>query len=280
LSTVLGHYPESRERPRLVYVSHNHEESLRRKLVGSRVGYLRRQAQHLDAIKVARLERALVRAADLVTAITPEDGALYRTQWPDKPIAVLPPGYAGRIVPERIITADMPRRAVIVGSFDWIAKRMNLEEFVRIADPIFAALGIELQVVGSGDPSYFDQLGQGLRATRFTGTVEHVESYLDAARIAVVPERMGGGFKLKVLEYVFNRLPVLALNGSVAGVPLRDRESIFLFSDTDALARGVSAEIDDLDRLNRLQNAAFAACGDAFDWNNRGRQFLAALEAL
>ena len=44
-------------------------------------------------------------------------------------------------------------------------------------------------------------------ATQFTGTVPDVTRYMDEARIAIVPERNGGGFKLKVLEYVFNRIP-------------------------------------------------------------------------
>jgi glycosyltransferase involved in cell wall biosynthesis len=239
-----------------------------------------RQAQRLDALKVTRLESALIRYSDFVTAITEEDRDLYATEWPEKGIEVLSPGYSGRSLQERNITGDIPRRAVIVGSFDWIAKRMNLEEFLRVADPIFSEKGIELQVVGAGDESYFAQLQNGLCATRFTGTVDHVEHYIDGARVALLPERIGGGFKLKLLEYVFNRIPVLALKGSVAGTPLLEDSSVLLFSDQAALARGVSQLIDNLGLLNRLQNAAYAACRNAFDWESRGRRLMATLGSL
>jgi glycosyltransferase involved in cell wall biosynthesis len=239
-----------------------------------------RQAQRLDALKVNRLERALIRSSDFVTAITEEDRDLYTSEWPDKSVDVLSPGYSGRSLRERNITGDIPRRAVLVGSFDWIAKRINLEEFLRVADPIFAEKGIELQVVGAGDKSYLEQLQSHLRATRFTGTVDRVEDYIDGARIAVLPERIGGGFKLKLLEYVFNRIPVLALRGSVAGTPLTNDSSVLLFPDQAALARGVSQLIDNLALLNRLQNAAYAACRNAFDWESRGRKLITALGAL
>jgi glycosyltransferase involved in cell wall biosynthesis len=277
LPAVLDHYAGRRDRPRLIYVSHNHEGSLRSQIAESQPLFLKRQAVRLDALKVSRLERELVDAVDLVTAITQEDLTLYRRQSRDKAMDVLTPGYCGRRVSERRISATMPRRAVIVGSFDWIAKRMNLAEFVGVADPLFADSDVELQAVGSGDEAFLEQLRRQTLATRLTGTVPDIEPYLDQARIAIVPERSGGGFKLKVLEYVFNRVPVFALAGSFAGVPLRHNDSAMLFSDHAALAHGVLEAIDDVDRLNRLQERAFATCADRFDWSSRGRQIVAAI---
>ncbi|MGH6969240.1 MAG: glycosyltransferase [Stellaceae bacterium] len=280
LQRVLNRWPHRRGRPKIVYVSHNHESSLRRALADNHPGFLKRQGLKLDACKVARLERALVAEADLITAITSDDRALYGAEWAHKQIEVLTPGYGGRAIAERQITPDLPRRAVIVGSFDWIAKRLNIAEFIEVADPIFAAHGVELEVVGSGDRAFFDQMQKALVATHFTGTVDRVDRYLESARIAIVPERNGGGFKLKVLEYIFNRMPIFALEGSVAGVPLERDDSIQIYPDQLALALGVWRAIDDLGRLNRLQNRAYERCRDSFDWPSRGRHFLSAVSAL
>jgi glycosyltransferase involved in cell wall biosynthesis len=279
LPAVLAHYTGRRDRPRLIYVSHNHEGSVRSQIAESQPLFLKRQAVRLDALKVSRLERELVDAVDLVTAITQEDLQLYRQQRTDKPIDVLTPGYCGRKVGQRRITSDLPRRAVIVGSFDWIAKRMNLAEFVQVADPLFAAAGAELQAVGSGEEAFLEQLRQQTLATHITGTVPDITPYLDQARIAIVPERSGGGFKLKVLEYVFNRVPVFALAGSFAGVPLRHNDSAMLYADHAALAHGVLEAIDDVDRLNRLQERAFAVCSNRFDWSSRGQQIVSSIAA-
>ena len=277
LAPVREFYAGKSERPRLIYVSHNHEESLRQQVADSQREFFRRQAVRLDAAKVSRLERDLVDQVDFVTAITPEDLKLYERRRGSKPMGVLTPGYRGRKLPERRLTADLPRRAVIVGSFDWIAKRMNLEEFVEVADPLFAAAGAELVAVGSAEEKFLERLRQRSKACTFTGTVPDVTRYLDEARIAIVPERNGGGFKLKVLEYVFNRIPVFALRGSFAGVPLVHDDSVMLYTDHEAMARGVLETIDDLDRLNRLQERAFAACRDRFDWASRGHQILSVI---
>jgi glycosyltransferase involved in cell wall biosynthesis len=274
LAPVREFYDGRSDRPRLIYVSHNHEESLRHQVADSQPDFLRRQAVRLDAAKVSRLERDLVDQVDFVTAITPEDLRLYRRRRGGRPMGVLTPGYRGRRLAQREITRRVPRRAVIVGSFDWIAKRMNLEEFVAVADPMFADGDAELMAVGSADERFLKRMRQRTRASLFTGTVPDVTRYIDEARIAIVPERNGGGFKLKVLEYVFNRIPVFALQGSFAGVPLVHGESVMLYPDHAALARGVLDTIDDVERLNRLQERAFAACRDHFEWASRGHQIL------
>ncbi len=280
LASVLRHRTNALRKPKLVYISHNHEASVRRQIANGQPRLLKRQGQRFDALKTRLLERNLVAAVDLVTAITPEDQALYAVECPGKRIDVLVPGYAGRRVAARRITGDFPRRAVIIGSFEWIAKRMNLEEFVAVADPLFAAANAELQVVGSAEERFLDGLRGRVHATSFTGSVSGVSGYMDQARVAIVPERHGGGFKLKVLDYVFNRMPILALNGSLAGVPLRHGESTLLYSSHEALARGVLRVMDDLDYLNQLHDRAYAACSDRFDWPSRGAQFVTAVGAL
>lgn len=279
LAPVLQHYPNRNHRPKLVYVSHNHEASLRREVANEQESFIKRQVLQYDAMKAARLENALVDAVDLVTAITAEDAARYLARHPGRHIEVLTPGYDGIRADRRKITADTPRRAIIVGSFDWIAKRMNLEQFVAIADPLFAAQGAELQVIGSAEAGFLSQMRRKAQATEFTGPVDKVPSFMEEARIALVAERHGGGFKLKVLDYIFNRMPILALDGSVAGVPLRQDDSILLYEDYEALARGVLQVMDDCDRLNSLQERAYDVCRDRFDWTSRGEALMTAMAA-
>ncbi|HJQ58688.1 MAG TPA: hypothetical protein VJ890_17395, partial [Vineibacter sp.] len=69
LPRVLEHYANRPARPRLIYISHNHEESLRTQVAESQGQFLRRQVVRLDALKMSRLERDLVDAVDYVTAI-------------------------------------------------------------------------------------------------------------------------------------------------------------------------------------------------------------------
>jgi glycosyltransferase involved in cell wall biosynthesis len=209
----------------------------------------------------------------LVSAITAEDLRCFGGL--DK-IVLLTPGYAGRHVACRKIDDATPRRALILGTAIWLAKQMNLIEFMAAADELFHQLQIEVWVVGN----VADHLRaeNHFRATRFLGFVEDLQPILRSVRIGIVAERTGGGFKLKTLDYIFNRVPIAAMRGSIAGMPLTPGLHYLSFDSMQELAHGVAAVIDDTERLNSLQQAAYEKCESGFDWSDRGRTLCSAIQ--
>jgi glycosyl transferase family 1 len=283
LSLLKKIFPTPRQRPMLVYASQNHEETARFRMAGNyRKNLFVRAALYLDAVKASRLERALVEAADLVTTTTSEDRLLFARSHPETQYLVLTPGYKRNVVRARRITRSSRRRAVVLGSFDWLAKQMDLLEFLEVADSMFAAAGAELYVVGRAPEPFLAAIRGRFRATTFTGAVEDTSPHLDGARIGIVAERTGHGFKLKVLDYVFNRVPVAAVDESVSGMgmPLIPGESILTYPDMLALSHGVLGALDDVERLNRLQQNAFVRCLGQFDWQSRGLRLLSEMSRL
>jgi glycosyltransferase involved in cell wall biosynthesis len=265
----------------IVHVSHNHEESARNE-IASTLSPLTVEgvALRLDARKIARLERRLSHGADLLSVITDEDGMQFARTGSTAAQVVVEPGFDGQRVGQRTIGETVARRVVIVGNFDWHVKRRNLDRFLVEADPRFERAGIELLVVGKAPEDYVAGWATRLRATRFTGFVPDLGAILADARVGVVCEPSGGGFKLKSLDYVFRRLPMAVLAGSVAGLPLEPGESYLSFSDEAALAEGVVAVMDDLPALDRLQDNAYGASDARFSWDERGERLFAAIDRV
>jgi len=265
----------------LVYVSHNHEEAIRAQLAASAPRLsAKRFALQWDAIKTAPIERALVDAVDLVTVNTEHDANLYRRHAPDQRYLVLTPGYDGPEVAVRAIDAGTPRRIVLLGSFAWIAKQLNLWRFLEVSVTPLAQAGIGIDIVGWIPDAFALQVRASFPDVTLTGPVDHVGPHLARARMGIVAEEIGGGFKHKVLDYVFNRLPVVSLAGSVVGTPLAAGESILEFISLTRLVEGVIGTIDDLNTLNAVQEAAFRACQGRFAWADRGRALADTLTEL
>lgn len=257
----------------LVHVSHNHEEVLWHAMARQANAALpRRLALWQNYYKVRRLERRLLREVDLVSAITIEDEQALRAYRADDHTLTLTPGYDGAVAPERMIDAAVPRRAVIVGSFHWVVKRENLARFVEHADARFAANGIELVVAGDVPDDLKQTLLASSKATRFEGFVKQLGPFLAQARIAVVPELIGGGFKLKFLDYIFGRVPVATVDAAAAGLPQRLRDDLITSDDFAGLTSAIIDNIDQLDRLNRIQCAAFEQARTLYRWEDRGLQ--------
>ncbi len=264
---------------KLVYLAHNYETGVARQLARAASGS-RKLAKQYDAWKADRLERQLVRSCDLVTANTPEDRqTMADLAPPGKPVLFLPPGYGGPKVVSRTIDLGVPRRVIAVGSFDWPPKRLSLEAFLAVGEPLLSRAGVELQIVGGAEPSYLADLRRRFPTVEITGMVPDVRPYMANARLAVVPDLLGG-FKLKSLDYVFNRLPMFAMEGAVPGTPLVDGDGIRLFRSHEALAHGMVAAIDDVAALDAQQNRAYELCVDRFDWDRIGRLLLETIRGL
>jgi glycosyltransferase involved in cell wall biosynthesis len=167
---------------------------------------------------------------------------------------------------------------VLVGSFRWVAKQENVRALVREAAPAFARQGIVLDIVGSMPDALRDELS-GHAAVRVHGFVDDLAPLLENARMALVPEVIGGGFKLKLLDYVFHRVPVVTLQGAAAGLPEALRQAMLPCADLPALVDTVVRQIDDTALLDRLQQQAFDVARHAYDWKDRGRALLAAMRA-
>jgi glycosyltransferase involved in cell wall biosynthesis len=257
-------------RTQLIHVSHNHEEKLWHSMArDSRASPLRKLALWQNYRKVRRLERRMVRAVDLLTTITQEDQESLGKGLGAERALTLTPGYEGSIANERQIDVNTPRRVILMGSFQWVVKQENLERFVELADPAFSRSGVELHVVGDVPPELLERLRRRCRATRFHGFVDEVAELFVSSRMAVVPEAIGGGFKLKFLDYFFARVPVATLSQAAAGLPQGLREQTIACDSLPALVDSIVSNIDRFDELNRLQRGAFALSRARFTWSER-----------
>lgn len=267
-----------RGEPVLIHVAHDHEASvcgmLYREFSGSP---LKRLGLWQNYLKARSFERSLAARMSLVTAITDEDAARFEADAPSVPTVVLKPGYDGSISSRTALTQATPRRVVMVGSFHWTAKQENLRRFVAVADPIFAGRGIELHVAGSMPPELAVELAASSKATYLHGFVDDIAPLFESARIAVVPEVIGGGFKLKFLDYIFGRVPVATLSNAAVGLPEGIRSAMLCRDDLERLVAGIAALMDDLDQLNRMQEKALAAAEALFHWPDRGMALLSAI---
>lgn len=255
----------------LVYVSHNHESTVRRQVAREYRGNpLMKAVLHLDAWKAERLEQELVGSADLVTAITGADASLFKADAPERSVLTLLPAYDGPVDAEWKLAPQTPRRVVMMGSLEWIAKRESLRRFVEAANDPFRSAGIELVVVGKVDPSFEQSIRSKWSVCRFLGFLEDPTPILRDSRIGLMADELGGGFKLKYLDYIFRGLPVATIRSHAVGLPFSPDDVMLTGETVTELVESIIESIDDLDRLNAMKSAAFEACTGKFDWASRG----------
>jgi polysaccharide biosynthesis protein PslH len=239
---------------------------------------LKKFALLLNALKTQRAELRLARAASLVITLTAADASAFKAIGARSTLVISPGHYGAHPDLSQPLPAD--RRVVLFGTYKWVAKQMNLRAFLQAADHRFAAAGVTLDVVGAVPDKLRAELeGNGLRATRLLGFVDDPATVFRTARMGVVPEATGGGFKLKTLDYIFGGLPVAGLTPALEGVPEEVKRHLIVRDDMDGLVEGICEVIGDDARLTRMRDEGYAAARVAFDWKERGARMMSAFTA-
>ena len=261
--------------PPVVLVHHDHEASLRLDMARAAPNPLMRLVLHADARKAGRLERAASVAADGITAITTTDREAFAADAPATPCLLLMPGYDGPIVPARRIDDDTPPTVCILGGRGSFHKRLVLR---RILDRLVATglhQRMRVEVVGGeagNNPAY--------PGIRFLGYVEDIAGYMSTVRLGLIPDDVGGGFKVRALTHVFLRVPMLALNEALRGMTLRPDVDYLGVDSIEALVDRAPACLPDTARLNAVQDAAFEHCRSRFSWDDRAAALLGFIDGL
>jgi hypothetical protein len=270
-----------RQTPPLIYIAHNHEASAKRFAAKSvRTNPLMAAIIRFDALKTGWLENRVVADSALVTTITEDDRRRFLAAFPGKPIVLLPPGYSAPVRSHRVIDGTVPRRCIIFGSDGWVAKRHALLEFLKAADPIFARAGVGIDLVGNIQPAFGQMIAETYRSCRFIGRVDDPAPCFEQVRIGVCADQTHAGFKLKYLDYAFNRVPIAALASEISGMPLCPEQDMIIGADYIRLAFAIVERIDDFGALNRMQDTVFANFQGYFSWQRAGAEFFQALARL
>jgi polysaccharide biosynthesis protein PslH len=268
----------ARNQPVLVHVAHNFETALNEQIARNFSGdFVRKWLLEANAKKTRLAEQHLADSCHLLVTLTEEDRAALSELNPLLGCVVLPPGYAGVKQPTRTLSQRTPRRAILVGSFRWIAKQINLERLLEAANVVFTQHNIELHIVGFVPELTLSHLQSRFPWVVFRGFVDDLSEECRNARIALIPEEVGGGFKLKTLDYIFSRVPVAAVKAALNGIPDGLQSHFIVENDIAALLATVVTVIDDIDHLDRMQKRAFELAENLFNWNSDGFRFVEAL---
>lgn len=266
-------------RPAIFFIPHDHHKSVRRQAARNVRNPLMRAVVTLDAAKAARLEARAVNASDCIIVLTERDADQFRVDHPGVRFLIVPPGYNEGVVTERRIDATVAERITVLGGRGSFHKQLVLQQCLDALQRE-GAPARHVDIVGHIDPGMQAELQARYPGLTFLGYVEDLPAYLGTVRIGLMPDAIGGGFKLRALTFAFSRVPIVAVRGAMDGTGFVPRE---MYAEADDLPGMVAASrrlVGDFAELNRLQENAFRFCKDAFDWRQRAADLKACAAGL
>jgi glycosyltransferase involved in cell wall biosynthesis len=127
---------------------------------------------------------------------------------------------------------------------------------------------VRLKVVGRGAPAELERLRRA--GLEVTGEVPDLRPHLQEAAVVLVPIRMGGGTRLKVLEGLAMARPMVSTSIGCEGIDVRDGEHLLIADTADAFADQVDRILGDPALAARLGHAGRTLVEDRYSWDRAG----------
>lgn len=241
---------------------------------------LRKWFYHREYKKMHREEIRYLENYDAVFSTSEPDRLTFRKDIPDVPNYVIPNGVdTSYFRPSPWYKTD-PNAMVFTGAMGYVPNNDGMlyfldEIFPRVRAQIPAA---KIYIVGNR-PS--DELRQ--RASEHiivTGFVDDVRPFVWRSRLFVVPLRMGSGTRLKVIEALAMKKPVVSTSVGCEGIDIEHGKSILMADEPDAFAESIIRLMREEDLREELMRNGYKLIKDKYDWTVIGDKMLEVYESL
>jgi glycosyltransferase involved in cell wall biosynthesis len=277
-SLDLSGYLEEFEGLPVVCDHHNVESALLRRRATQETNALRRAYVGFQSGLTRKEEIRWCGQVHLNLTVSLEDERLLRER---------APGCANLVVPNGVDTNEFlpdfsgDEGVVFVGGYTWFPNRDGMEYFAEQILPRFKERTPESPIVWVGRASepvvqhFREQFGIHL-----TGYVEDIRPYVLSAACFIVPLRVGGGTRLKILDAWAMGKAVVSTSQGCEGLDARNGKNILIRDDPDEFADAVREVLEDPILRIRLGRAGRETAEKKYDWEVVGEAMLATYEGL
>ena len=227
-----------------------------------------------------RYERVMSGKFDIATCPSEVDRNLIQETCPDLNVDIIPNGVDVELYqPNNALEEEVT--LIYTGSMDWFP---NEDAVIYFADEILPTIqakypNVKFYVVGQFPTERLQRLGNRPGIV-VTGRVDDVKPYIARATAYVVPLRIGGGTRLKILEALAMEKAVVSTSVGAEGLNLMAGEEVIIADEPAAFADVVLQLMKDQSMRRRLGKNGRQRVEAEYDWRRIGGKLCAVYEAV
>jgi glycosyltransferase involved in cell wall biosynthesis len=231
LADFLDGYPS-------VLSTHNVEALIWQRLRETEANLAKKLYIGLQCRKMFHFEKQAVGHYTAVTAVSDPDRQLLAEWYGADQATVVPNGVDEACFVPRDEPV-LPGSMVFTGSMDWRPNQDAMKFFLNEIYPLVLKElpGASLAIVGRQPPAWLSEMATRFPNVTVTGTVADVRPHIATAALYIVPLRIGGGSRLKILEALAMEKIVLSTGIGAEGLDLADGKDLLLADGAAAFAR-------------------------------------------
>lgn len=256
----------------VVLAHHNIESRLMERRAEYERGFLRRWYVRREAAKLRSYEAAVCAEFCANVTVSTEDSRELRVICPSAIAEAIPNGVDTEyFVPRR---GDETESLIFTGGMNMFANRDGVDWFIESVWPLVKRDVPRASFVAIGQRPSIKLMEAVKRNERVEapGFVADVRPAVARAAVYIVPLRVGGGTRLKVLDAMAQGKAIVSTSLGAEGIDIRDGEHIVIADDAAAFAARIVALLRDPARRRALGDAARVRAEERYAWSMLGRR--------
>jgi len=263
---------------------HNVEYEIMGRVARAGGAPLRRVYNWAEYLKFRRVEPRLWRRFSGLLVTSARDGALVRRDWPAAAVTVVPNGVDTAFFhpPAAADAATGDPQVVFTGMMAYYPNHDGALYFAEAIWPTVRAAvpGVGWTIVGAEPSPAVRALAAPGSGITVTGRVADVRPAIWRSRASVVPLRMGGGTRLKIVEALAMAQPVISTTVGCEGIAVTSGHELLLADTPADFAAAVIGVLRDPAQAAALGAAGRALAVSTYSWPVVAQPLLAAWAAL
>lgn len=216
--------------------------------------------------KLQRYESNVCRQLDRIVAVSEADARALQKLLPDLQCAVIPNGVDTQFF-SPWDEGESETTLIFTGKMDF---RPNVDAMLWFVQEVLPLIReqvpqVLLKVVGRNRHPRLDVLCQTPNV-ELTGYVDDVRPYIGEAAVFVVPLRVGGGTRLKVLEAMSMAKAIVSTSLGCEGIQADHDRELLIADDPASFAQAVVSLLRDSEHRGKLGLAARSLAESQHDW--------------
>lgn len=249
--------------------AHNVEYDNTRRMAKIKNKPLRRLYYQIEWKKMMRDELAMAHQQDAILTTSVRDKLLFDEQTPNIPKFVIPNGVDLSYFKPRDVEPEK-HTLVFVGMMTYVPNYDGVQYFLdEIFPRILSVLpDAKIYIVGKNPPVAISK-----RANKniiITGFVDDVRPIIQKASVYVVPLRMGGGTRLKIVEALSMKKPIVTTSIGCEGIDVIHRKSVLIADEPQQFADSVIELCRDRELANQLTKNGYELVYRNYGWESVG----------
>jgi glycosyltransferase involved in cell wall biosynthesis len=255
-----------------VLVHHNIESTLMKRRGQAEKNFLARQYIDRQAKRLRQYEYLTSRSVSVNVVVSERDGVELKDINPTASVEVVPNG----VDVDYFSTPDNNSETlslIYTGGMNMFANKDAVLNFLKHSWPLIKAKEPRVQffAIGQDPPGELLDLAGADKHITVTGYVDDVRPYISQSAVYVVPLRVGGGTRLKILDAMAMEKAIVSTSIGCEGLEISPDQNILIADNPEQFAEKTLRLLHGPDERKRLGQAARQLVETRYSWEHIGK---------